>query len=54
MNTPNIEQTEMCVAWCHTCKTILGPSSSMTVGQTLALHHDGCEFTIIDTWHETN
>jgi hypothetical protein len=41
---------EICVAWCCTCKEIIGPISSTTVGETLALKHQSCDFDIIDTW----
>jgi len=41
---------EICVAWCRTCKEMVGPSSSATVGETLAFKHQTCDFDIIDTW----
>jgi len=41
---------EICVAWCCTCKEIIGPISSTTVGETLGLKHQSCDFDIIDTW----
>jgi len=43
-------KVEICVAWCRTCKEMVGPSSSTTVGETLAFKHESCDFDIIDTW----
>jgi len=46
----NAGTAEICVAWCRTCKEMVGPSSSTTVGETLAFKHQTCNFDIIDTW----
>jgi len=45
---------EIAVAWCHSCREMIGPDLSEDVGAEIAIgYHEGHLHTVVDTWTKT-
>jgi len=51
---PDVMSFPVSVAWCRTCKEVIGPDLAEDVGESVAIgEHETCDTEIIDTWEET-